>query len=113
MRSPSRLCDKPVAARFWPYDGRARRTGTDWCCAPWIDDDVLYQEGTLAGLMHPDDLAPLAQPALAQRNPDVLRHVRRDWRGSPARLFRYQLEDPVLGRAIDAAYGMRTLPLIS
>jgi hypothetical protein len=31
----------------------------------------------------------------------------------PAARFRYELEDPVLGRRIGAGYAMRPLPLVS
>jgi hypothetical protein len=74
---------------------------------------VLYQEGTLPRLMHPDDLAALAKPALRNGTLMFCGTFAAIGGVRPTRLFRYQLEDPVLGRAIDAAYGMRTLPLVS
>src|SRR4051812_25959299 len=57
------LCDKPIAAEFWPYDDVAPH----WdrlTLRSWVDDDTLYQEGALGSLLHPDQLLELAEPAL-------------------------------------------------
>jgi hypothetical protein len=106
------LCDKPVAAEFWSYED-VHEHWDRLVLRSWIDDDVLYQEGALAGLMHPDELTPLARPAL--RNGTLMFCGTSAAIGGvrPARLFRYQLEDPVLGRTLESSYGMRTLPLVS
>ena len=106
------LCDKPVAAEFWSYED-VHEHWDRLVLRSWIDDDVLYQEGPLAGLMHPDELAPLARPALRNGTLMFCGTFAAIGGVRPARLFRYQLEDPVLGRTLDASYAMRTLPLVS
>jgi hypothetical protein len=106
------LCDKPVAAEFWPYED-VREHWDRLVLRSWIHDGVLYQEGALASLMHPDELRQLARPALSDGTLMFCGTFAAIGGIRPSPAFRYQLEDPVLGRTIEAAYGMRTLPLIS
>jgi hypothetical protein len=106
------LCDKPIAADFWPYD----EVAPYWDrleLRSWIDDDVPYQDGTLESLLHPDELLPLAQPAVEEGTLIFCGTLGAIGGIRPAARFRYQLADPVLGRTIDAHYAIRTLPLVS
>jgi Protein of unknown function (DUF2848) len=106
------LCDKPIARALWVYDEVAEHWD-QLTLRSWIDDAVLYQEGSLDGIMHPDELLPLAQPPL---DDGVLMFcgtfaaIGGIRAGSP---FRYELSDPVLRRTIEGRYAMRPLPLIS
>lgn len=106
------LCDKPIASRLWPYD----EVADHWdrlVLRSWVGDGALYQEGTLDGLVHPDELRALA-PEM-ERNGTLMFCGTFAARGGvrPSPVFRYQLEDPLRGRAIDGAYAMKELPLVS
>jgi hypothetical protein len=106
------LCDKPMAPELWLYEQAAEH----WdrlVLRSWIDDDVLYQEGGLAGLLHPNDLLPLARPQLRDGALMLCGTVPVIGAIRPAGAFRYELVDPVLARTIRARYVMRTLPLVS
>ena len=106
------LCDKPLASELWPYEEVAEH----WdrlVLRSWIDDDVLYQEGSLAGLLHPDDLLPLAEPPPRDGTIVFCGTVAAIGGIRSAGTFRYALVDPVLDRTISARYTMRPLPLVS
>lgn len=106
------LCDKPIATEFWPWAA----VGGEWdqlVLRSWIDGDVLYQHGTMDALMHPDHLLPLARPKLENGTLMFCGTLAAIGGVRPAPVFRYQLEDPVVGRRIDGAYAIRTLPLVS
>jgi hypothetical protein len=106
------LCDKPVAPELWPYEQVAEH----WdrlVVRSWIEDDVLYQEGALAGLLHPDDLLALAEPQPRDGALMFCGTVAAIGGIRAASAFRYELVDPVLNRTIGARYAMQTLPLVS
>jgi hypothetical protein len=106
------LCDKPVAPELWPYSQVAEHWD-QLILRSWIDGDVLYQEGPLAGLMHPDDLLPLAEPQPRDGTLMFCGTVAAIGGIRPGRAFRYELVDPVLNRTIGARYAMQPLPLVS
>jgi hypothetical protein len=106
------LCDKPIASDFWAYD----EVDSHWdqlVLRSWIDDEILYQEGELSALLHPDELLRLAEPGFVDGTVifcgtlAAIGGIRR------AVSFRYELADPVFGRSIGARYETRGLPLIS
>jgi hypothetical protein len=106
------LCDKPVAPELWPYEQVAEH----WdrlVVRSWIEDEVLYQEGALAGILHPDDLLPLAEPQPRDGALTFCGTVAAIGGIRPASAFRYELVDPVLNRTIGARYAMQTLPLVT
>jgi hypothetical protein len=115
VAAAKQLCDKPIAAQFWPYEEvsshwdrlviRSRIGGGP--------DEALYQEGTLAALLSPDRLLEQVEPPLS--NGAVMFCGTVPARGGirPAAEFSYELADPVRGRTIAARYAMRVLPLIS
>jgi hypothetical protein len=106
------LCDKPIARDFWPYDEVADHWD-ELELRSWVDGDVLYQEGALSGLMHPDDLRPKATPPLAEGTLMFCGTMAAIGGIRAAREFRYEFSDPVLNRKISGRYEMRTLPLVS
>jgi hypothetical protein len=106
------LCDKPIATDLWAYDSVSDHWD-DLVLRSWVDDDVAYQEGPLAGLLHPDSLRPLAQPQLRDGTLMFCGTLAAIGGIRPAERFRYELADPVLGRSIGSAYTMVTLPLVS
>jgi hypothetical protein len=106
------LCDKPIASELWAYE----RVAPHWDqleMRSWIDGDVLYQEGTLAGLLHADELLRLAEPPLDDGTLMFCGTFAALGGIRPAASFRYELADPVLGRTIQGGYAIRPLPLIS
>ncbi len=105
------LCDKPVADRLWAYEDVADHWDSLTLRA-WVDDDVLYQEGNLGGLLHPDQLLALTEPPLTDGTILFCGTFPAIGGIRSAAQFRYELEDPVLERRITATYGMRALPLV-
>jgi hypothetical protein len=105
------MCDKPIAAELWPYEevvGHWDRLSL----RSWIDDDVVYQQGTLDGLMQPDELCSVSRPAMGDRTIMFCGTFAAIGGVRPASGFRYELEDPLLERRIGARYEMRSLPLV-
>lgn len=106
------LCDKPIAAEMWDFE----EVAPHWdklTLRSWIDDDVLYQEGPLGGLMHPDELLQLASPPVGHGTLMFCGTFAAIGGIRPATTFRYEITDPVLERTIVGRYVMRSLPLIS
>jgi hypothetical protein len=109
------LCDKPIADELWPYE----EVKTHWdrlILRSWVTEDgaeVPYQEGTLDGLLAPDDLLARAQPPLADGTLMFCGTFPARGGIRPARAFRYELADPERGRSITGGYAMRELPLVS
>jgi hypothetical protein len=115
VAASKQLCEKPIAAELWPYEEVAAHWDS-LVIRSWIRTDctdVLYQEGTLDGLLPPDQLLAQADPPL--RDGALLFCGTIPARGGirPAAEFRYELEDPVLGRTLGGGYVMRILPLVS
>jgi hypothetical protein len=109
------LCAKPIAPRFWPYE----EVGDHWdelILRSWVleeDEENLYQEGTLATLLSPEELMAGAEPQLEDGSIMFCGTLAARGGIRPADAFRYQLEDPVRGRSIGARYSVRPLPLVS
>jgi hypothetical protein len=111
------LCGKPVGRQLWRledvaghWDELVLRAHAD------IDGTrVLYQEGALAALRHPDDLLA-RRPGGPALDPGTLMFC-----GTlpaiggirPAGCFAMELHDPVLGRSIRHAYDVHDLPVIA
>ena len=106
------LCDKPVAGHWWRYDDVAEHWD-ELVLRAWIDGDVLYQEGALSNLMHPEGLSSRATPPLADGTLMFCGTLAAIGGIRPAREFRYELFDPVRDRAIRGRYEMQILPLVS
>lgn len=106
------LCEKPIAREFWPYEDLVG--GWDQLViSSWIDDDTQYQDGSLAGLMHPDQLLAIASPPLADGTLMFCGTLAAIGGIRPATLFRYELKDPATGRRVSSGYEVETLPLVS
>jgi hypothetical protein len=106
------MCDKPIGRAFWAYEDVAQH----WdhlVLRSWVDDNVLYQEGPLASLLHPDELLLRTEPPMVDGTLLFCGTIAAIGGIRPALAFRYELADPVLGRAIDASYVNRPLPLVS
>ena len=107
------MCDKPIAPELWRYQDIAAH----WdrivlrSYATIGGRRELYQEGTLAGMLPPDDL-------IARRYGEaVLPEGTAMFGGTfaakggirPAERFDYEMVDPVLNRSISHGYAVQTL----
>lgn len=109
------MCDKPVSAEVWPF----AEVADHWdslILRAWILEDgarVLYQEGSVAGLLDPRDViaqfsdgAGLADgTALMGGTCPAIGGIR------TAARFEAELHDPVLGRSLTCAYEIVPLPI--
>jgi hypothetical protein len=111
------MCDKPIAAQFWPYD----QVAPHWdklmlrSFIPEKGQRVLYQEGAVAGMLPPMDLIGRytnGGKALAEGTIMFCGTFAAKGGIRPADRFDYELEDPVLGRKISAGYAIQTLPVL-
>ncbi|HYM18328.1 MAG TPA: DUF2848 domain-containing protein [Micropepsaceae bacterium] len=107
------MCDKPVAETFWPFG----EVASHWdrlvlrSFATMDGKRTLYQEGTVAGMRHPEDL--IRRYAKGRLNEGTLMFcgtlpVHGGVR--PAVRFEFELEDPVLKRKIAHHYDIISLP---
>jgi uncharacterized protein DUF2848 len=108
------LCMKPIAAELWPYE----EVEDHWdrlVLRSWIREggaEVPYQEGSLASLLSAAELMAKAEPSLVDGS--IMFCGTFEARGGirPSDSFRFELEDPVRGRSIGAAYSVSSLPLV-
>jgi hypothetical protein len=110
------MCDKPLAADFWDYEGVAPHWDRLLLRATITEkgERVVYQAGSVAAMLDPKELiaqftnnsgleegtlmfcGTLAAQGAVRAAPD----------------FEYELHDPVLGRKIGSSYRIRTLPML-
>lgn len=111
------LCAKPVATVLWKLDEVAPHWDELILRSHVVIDGtrMLYQEGKLSALRPPQDLiakwagAPTLPPATVMFGGTLgaIGGIR------PAARFEMELVDPVLNRAIDHAYDIVDLPVVS
>ncbi|MEL6207494.1 MAG: DUF2848 domain-containing protein [Pseudomonadota bacterium] len=107
------LCPKPAAQDLWPLSDVAGHWDalTLHAWATIAGERVLYQEGTLAGLLPPDALLKLCSlapgGAMLCGTLPALGGIR------PASRFEMELADPVLGRSITHSYEIAELPAVT
>ena len=107
------MCDKPIAPELWRYQDIAAH----WdqivlrSYATIGGKRELYQEGTLAGMLPPDDL--IARRYGATGLPDGIAMYGGTFAAKggirPAERFDYEIVDPVLDRSISHGYAVETL----
>ena len=110
------MCEKPIAAQFWPYDE----------VAPHWDKLILrsfvveggkrtaYQEGSVAAMLDPMDLVAryTANGTLAEQTLMFCGTLAAHGGVRPTRQFAFEIEDPVLGRKIAHEYKVTSLPVL-
>ena len=101
------LCAKPASRDTWRYD-EVQPHWEKLVLRAWADGE-LYQEGSVAAMRSPEDLLarhPL-QPGWAMFGGTLAA------RGGirPAKVFRMELEDPVLERKLAHEYRIAVLPV--
>ena len=101
------MCDKPIAAKFWAFDAVAAHWDSLLLRSYIFDGNgnrVLYQQGSVAGMLAPPELLkkwgrPLADGTFMFGGTlAALGGIR------PSRRFEYEIEDPVLGRSLSHGY---------
>jgi uncharacterized protein DUF2848 len=109
------MCDKPIASELWELedviDHWDRMILRSWA---WIGGErVLYQEGTLDGMLPVKEL--IARGFDGKGLPDGCAMFGGTFAAKggirPASRFEFELEDPVLKRTIRHAYDVVTLPV--
>ncbi len=111
------VCVKPVASQAW----RLRDVEGHWdelILRSWIEEGgerVLYQEGTLAELLRPQELASAlcASERLPQGSAMLCGTVPVRGGIRPSTVFAMALEDPRKGRRIAHRYVVKTLPMVA
>jgi hypothetical protein len=110
------MCDKVMAPVLWEFEDVAGHWDRMILRSfAWIDGTrVLYQEGTLDGMLSVKDL--IARGFGAKGLPDGCAMFGGTFAAKggirPASRFEYELEDPVLKRSIKHAYDVVELPVL-
>jgi len=122
------MCDKPVAPVFWAFDDVAPHWDRLMLRAYVIENGErkIYQEGSVAAMLKPLDLigrCALAVGTPTAAVPDGGARLPENTlmfcgtlaaRGGvrPTERFEFEIEDPVLGRAIAHGYSVRILQVL-
>jgi len=112
------LCPKPIGRQLWPFD-EVRSHWDDVVLRSWIREGgarVLYQQGTLAEMLAPQDLiarytahaGTFATGTVMYCGTLVVNGAVR-----AADSFEVELEDPKLNRTLRHAYRPRSLAIVS
>jgi hypothetical protein len=106
------MCEKPVAGELWAWD-EVRDHWDTLKLRSWIDNDVIYQDGSVTTMRHPDDLMALYSPSgLAEGTLMFCGTLAAIGGIRPAPHFSFELYDPELDRRIKHGYGMIELPVV-
>lgn len=108
------MCEKPIAPMFWRY----AEVAGHWdqlilrSHAVIQGQRVLYQEGPVAAMRHPQDLIErYAKGGLAEGTLMFCGTHAVHGGVRPAERFEFELEDPVIKRKIAHGYDVVTLPI--
>ncbi len=114
------LCRKPMAEKLWSYDEVIDHWDELILRAYIVEggERVLYQEGALSALRHPEDLMAAYRAELSHGEEVLLPVGTALFCGTmpaiggirPSRQFEMELEDPVDVRQISVAYGTAIIP---
>ena len=110
------MCDKPIAAEFWPFDDAAPHWDS-LILRAFIQEGgnrVLYQEGTVNAMIAPGELIKLYTGAdqLAENTIMFCGTFAAKGGIRPSDRFEYEIEDPIKGRKISSHYTISTLPIL-
>ena len=110
------LCAKPVGREFWLFSEVAGHWD-DVLLRSWAVSEGgrrLYQEGSAAALLRPEELLKRFRAQVAIRTGAVMFGGTLPVIGSlgHADRFEMRLEDPVLGRSIESGYTVEVLPVV-
>ena len=110
------MCDKPIAATVWDL-AEVEGHWDQIILRSWATIDgsrVLYQEGTLSGMLPVAELIRLGFNAATLPEGTAMLGGTFAAKGGirPATRFDYEIEDPVLKRRIASGYDIVTLPVV-
>ena len=108
------VCEKPVAPILWPHSELEKHWDQIILRSYAINNGErsLYQEGTLAAMLPPDDLiARYSDGGLSDGTLMFGGTLATLGEVAPADRFEFELEDPVLNRKIQHQYRVKTLPI--
>jgi hypothetical protein len=107
------MCEKPIAPLFWRFDDVADHWDRLLLRSYAVTDGarVLYQEGPVAAMRHPEDLIErFAKTGLRDGTIMFCGTLAVHGGVRSAQRFAFELEDPVRARKIQHAYDVVTLP---
>jgi hypothetical protein len=107
------MYDKPMAPQLWSYGEVDDHWDRLWLRA-WADGE-LYQEASVASMLAPAELIAGytgGSGALAEGTVMFSGTISTKGGLRPAERFKFELEDPVLGRALRHEYTVRSLPIV-
>lgn len=107
------LCGKPVAGELWRYADVKDRLDTLELSSTIEENgqQVIYQEGTLAGIRPLEEL--LERHPLGEGQTMLCGTLGAIGGVRPSAKFSMKLTDPQSGRSISADYAVRTLPVVA
>ena len=110
------MCDKPIAATVWDL-AEVEGHWDQIILRSWATIDgsrVLYQEGTLSGMLPVAELIRLGFNAATLPEGTAMFGGTFAAKGGirPATRFDYEIEDPILKRRIASGYDIVTLPVV-
>jgi hypothetical protein len=107
------MYDKPMAAQLWSY-GDVADHWDQLTLRAWADGE-LYQEASVSTMLAPAELIAGytgGTGALAEGTVMFSGTISTKGGLKPAESFKFELEDPVLGRTLRHEYTVRTLPIV-
>ena len=109
------MCEKPIASMFWRY----AEAVAHWdqlilrSYAVVAGERLLYQEGSVAAMRHPEDLIErYAKGGLAEGTLMFCGTLAVHGGVRATERFEFELEDPVLNRKIQHGYDVVSLPIL-
>jgi hypothetical protein len=113
VSASKQMCEKPIAAMFWRFEDVAAHWDRLTLRSHAIIGGrrVLYQEGSVAAMRHPEDLlARYSKAGLAEGTLMFCGTLAVHGGVRPAARFEFELEDPVRGLKIQHGYDVVSLP---
>ena len=109
------LCGKVMGSALWRLDDISAHWDQIVIRSHAVigGERVVYQEGSLAAMRHPDDLIARYGAQLAPNTVMFCGTLGAKGGIRPAARFEMELDDPVLGRRMTHAYDIIDLPVIS
>jgi hypothetical protein len=110
------MCDKPIAAEFWPMVDVAPHWDKLMLRAHISEQGkrVLYQEGAVTAMLDPLELIGKYRGKTGLADGTLMFCGTLSARGGvrPSEVFEVELDDPVLGRKIQHRYRIGTMPVL-
>ena len=106
------MCDKPIATLFWAFDDIAPHWDRLILRSYATIDGrrAIYQEGSVQGILHPEDLISRIGRTLQNGTIMFCGTLAAHGGVRPADRFEFELEDPVRKKKIKHGYDVFTLP---